>query len=87
MPVATNPPGAAVYVNGMLAGPNVAATQALAEAIGIPVIASGGVSSLEDLRALKQITRLDGVISGRALYDGRIDLAQAVALLKDPTPC
>lgn len=73
--------------DGVLAGPNVAATQALAEAIGIPVIASGGVSSLEDLRALKQITRLNGVISGRALYDGRIDLAQAVALLKDPTPC
>jgi len=73
--------------DGVLAGPNVSATQALAEAIGIPVIASGGVSSLEDLRALKQISRLDGVISGRALYDGRIDLAQAVALLKDPTPC
>lgn len=73
--------------DGVLAGPNVAATQALAEAIGIPVIASGGVSSLEDLRALKQISCLDGVISGRALYDGRIDLAQAVALLKDPTPC
>jgi len=73
--------------DGVLAGPNVAATRALAEAIGIPVIASGGVSSLDDLRALRQIARLDGVISGRALYDGRIDLAQAVALLKDPTPC
>ncbi|MFD2235205.1 1-(5-phosphoribosyl)-5-[(5-phosphoribosylamino)methylideneamino]imidazole-4-carboxamide isomerase [Phaeospirillum tilakii] len=73
--------------DGVLAGPNVAATRALAEAIGIPVIASGGVSSLDDLRALRQIPRLDGVISGRALYDGRIDLAAAVALLKDGAPC
>lgn len=73
--------------DGVLAGPNVAATRALAEAIGIPVIASGGVSSLDDLRALKQIPQLDGVISGRALYDGRIDLAAAVALLKDGAPC
>ncbi|MEO0036407.1 MAG: N-(5-phospho-L-ribosyl-formimino)-5-amino-(5-phosphoribosyl)-4-imidazolecarboxamide isomerase [Pseudomonadota bacterium] len=73
--------------DGVLAGPNVAATRALAEAIGIPVIASGGVSSLDDLRALRQIPRLDGVISGRALYDGRIDLAAAVALLKDAAPC
>lgn len=73
--------------DGVLAGPNVAATRALAETIGIPVIASGGVSSLDDLRALKQIPQLDGVISGRALYDGRIDLAAAVALLKDGAPC
>jgi phosphoribosylformimino-5-aminoimidazole carboxamide ribotide isomerase len=68
--------------DGVLAGPNVAATQALAQAISIPVIASGGVSSLDDLRALLRVPGLEGVISGRALYDGRIDLAQAVALLK-----
>ena len=70
--------------DGAMQGPNVAATAALANAVSIPVIASGGVSSLADLRALKDCgAPLDGVISGRALYDGKIDLAEAVALLKD----
>ncbi|BAE53336.1 1-(5-phosphoribosyl)-5-[(5-phosphoribosylamino)methylideneamino]imidazole-4-carboxamide isomerase [Paramagnetospirillum magneticum] len=68
--------------DGVLAGPNVAATAALADAISIPVIASGGVSSLVDLKALKAYPKLEGVISGRAIYDGRIDVAQAIALLK-----
>jgi len=68
--------------DGVLAGPNVAATAALADAISIPVIASGGVSSLDDLKALKAYPKLEGVISGRAIYDGRIDVAQAIALLK-----
>jgi len=69
--------------DGALGGPNVAATAALAEAISIPVIASGGVASLDDLRALKAAAALDGVISGRALYDGRIDLAEAIAVLAE----
>ncbi|CAA7621040.1 1-(5-phosphoribosyl)-5-[(5-phosphoribosylamino)methylideneamino]imidazole-4-carboxamide isomerase [Magnetospirillum sp. SS-4] len=69
--------------DGVLAGPNVAATAALADAISIPVIASGGVSSLDDLRALKAHPKLEGVISGRAIYDGRIDVAQAIRLLKE----
>jgi len=69
--------------DGVLAGPNVAATAALARAIKTPVIASGGVSSLDDLRALKAVPNLEGVISGRALYDGRIDLRAALALLKE----
>jgi phosphoribosylformimino-5-aminoimidazole carboxamide ribotide isomerase len=71
--------------DGVLAGPNVEATAALARAISTPVIASGGVSSLDDLRALKAVagSGIAGVISGRALYDGRIDLAEALALLKD----
>jgi phosphoribosylformimino-5-aminoimidazole carboxamide ribotide isomerase len=73
--------------DGVLAGPNVAATAALADAIKTPVIASGGVSSLDDLRALKAHPKLEGVISGRAIYDGRIDVAQAIALLKTPSPC
>ncbi|CCG41762.1 1-(5-phosphoribosyl)-5-[(5-phosphoribosylamino)methylideneamino]imidazole-4-carboxamide isomerase [Magnetospirillum molischianum] len=73
--------------DGVLAGPNVAATAALAAAIRIPVIASGGVSSLDDLRALKTVPGLEGVISGRALYDGRIDLAAAIALLKGCGSC
>ncbi len=69
--------------DGAMQGPNVEATAALARAVSIPVIASGGVSSLDDLRALKTCgAPLDGAISGRALYDGRIDLAEAVALLK-----
>ena len=69
--------------DGVLSGPNVAATAALARAIKTPVIASGGVSSLDDLRALKAVPGLEGVISGRALYDGRIDLAAALALLRE----
>jgi phosphoribosylformimino-5-aminoimidazole carboxamide ribotide isomerase len=69
--------------DGAMGGPNVEATAALAKASGIPVIASGGVSSLDDLRALKAHAGdgIVGVISGRALYDGRIDLGQAVRLL------
>jgi phosphoribosylformimino-5-aminoimidazole carboxamide ribotide isomerase len=64
-------------------GPNVQATAALARAVSIPVIASGGVSSLDDLRALKSCgAALNGAISGRALYDGAIDLQEALALLK-----
>jgi phosphoribosylformimino-5-aminoimidazole carboxamide ribotide isomerase len=68
--------------DGAMQGPNVEATAALANAVSIPVIASGGVSSMEDLSALKSCgAPLDGVISGRALYDGRIDPTAAVALL------
>lgn len=68
--------------DGAMQGPNVAATAALANAVSIPVIASGGVSSLEDLAALKASgAPLDGAISGRALYEGRLDLRAAVALL------
>ncbi len=72
--------------DGALQGPNVEATAALARAVKIPVIASGGVSSLDDLRALKARAAdgIAGVISGRALYDGRIDLAEAVKLLEAP---
>ncbi|MDV4168297.1 1-(5-phosphoribosyl)-5-[(5-phosphoribosylamino)methylideneamino]imidazole-4-carboxamide isomerase [Rhodovulum sp. FJ3] len=69
--------------DGAMQGPNVDATAALAHAVSIPVIASGGVSSLDDLRNLKACgAPLDGAISGRALYDGAIDLAEALAILK-----
>lgn len=69
--------------DGAMQGPNVAATAALARAVAIPVIASGGVSSLEDLIALRACgVALDGAISGRALYDGKLDLAQAMQALK-----
>ncbi|MEO0388455.1 MAG: 1-(5-phosphoribosyl)-5-[(5-phosphoribosylamino)methylideneamino]imidazole-4-carboxamide isomerase [Pseudomonadota bacterium] len=67
--------------DGAMAGPNVAATAAMAQTVAIPVIASGGVSSLDDLRALTAVPGLDGVISGRALYDGRIAVAEAMAVL------
>jgi phosphoribosylformimino-5-aminoimidazole carboxamide ribotide isomerase len=71
--------------DGLLGGPNVEATAALAERLTTPVIASGGVASLDDLRALKAraASGIEGVISGRALYDGRIDLVAALAVLKD----
>ncbi len=69
--------------DGAMQGPNVAATAALARAVSIPVIASGGVSSLADLIALRDSgAQLDGAISGRALYDGKLDLAAAMAALK-----
>ncbi len=69
--------------DGAMQGPNVAATAALARAVSIPVIASGGVSSLADLIALRDCgAPLDGAISGRALYDGAIDLAEALKVLR-----
>ena len=71
--------------DGALTGVNVEATLALADAVSTPVIASGGVAGMDDLRALKAANHpnIDGVISGRAIYDGRIDAAAALALLQD----
>ena len=66
--------------DGMLAGVNVEATAALAKAVAIPVIASGGVASIEDVRLVKAAGVIEGVIIGRALYDGRIEPAAALAL-------
>jgi phosphoribosylformimino-5-aminoimidazole carboxamide ribotide isomerase len=68
--------------DGAMKGPNIAATEALARAVAIPVIASGGVSSLADLIALRDTGIIAGAISGRALYDGAIDLAEALAALE-----
>lgn len=69
--------------DGALQGANVEATRALAEAVATPVIASGGVASLDDLAAFLaiEVSGIEGVISGRALYDGRIDPQAALALL------
>jgi phosphoribosylformimino-5-aminoimidazole carboxamide ribotide isomerase len=71
--------------DGMLQGPNIEATRALAEAISIPVIASGGLSSLDDIRRLLAIEQygVTGVIAGKAIYSGAIDLREAVALTKE----
>ena len=70
--------------DGMLEGLNLDATVALAERISIPVIASGGLASLADVRALLEprAQKLEGAIGGRALYDGRLDAAAALALLR-----
>lgn len=68
--------------DGMLKGCNIAATVDLARAVRIPVIASGGVKGLDDIRmlALHASDGIEGVITGRALYDGRLDLAAAIAM-------
>jgi len=70
--------------DGMLEGLNLDATVALAERISIPVIASGGLASLADVRALLEprAQKLEGAIAGRALYDGRLDPAAALSLLR-----
>lgn len=64
--------------DGLLKGCNVEATAALAESVAIPVIASGGVAGIEDIHALRGRAGIEGVITGRALYDGRLDLAEAI---------
>lgn len=67
--------------DGAMQGPNIAATAALARTVALPVIASGGVSSLADLVALRKAGGIAGAISGRALYDGALDLRAALAAL------
>ena len=69
--------------DGVLAGPNIEATARLAVSTAIPVIASGGVSSLDDLLAIQANGTIEGAISGRALYDGRINLEEALLLLRE----
>jgi len=70
--------------DGMLKGLNLEATLALADAVAIPVIASGGLASLDDVRALlaPRANKLAGAIVGRALYDGRLDAAAALQLVR-----
>jgi len=73
--------------DGTMKGLNVQSTIDLANALTIPVIASGGVASLNDLSFLKEAAKkatgtIEGAISGRALYDGSLDIRQAIALLK-----
>lgn len=71
--------------DGMLVGPNIEATQKLARAVDVPVIASGGVSKLEDLRELKKLEPdgVEGVIVGKALYENTFTLAQAMEAVSD----
>ena len=74
--------------DGMLTGPNVEATVELAASVNIPVIASGGMSGIEDIRALKEAeasrgVELEGVIIGKALYSGAIELSRAVSIAEE----
>jgi phosphoribosylformimino-5-aminoimidazole carboxamide ribotide isomerase len=82
-------PAALIYTDisrdGVKRGVNLTATRALAEAIDLPIIASGGVSSLDDIKALLPLEPLGvvGVIVGRALYDGNLDLAEAIKIAQN----
>lgn len=75
--------------DGMMQGPNIEATRALAEAINIPVIASGGLSSLQDIENLLAVeaSGISGAITGKAIYSGAIDLAEAIAITKRGVAC
>lgn len=68
--------------DGMLQGPNVDATVALAEAVDIPIVASGGITNIEDIRALCEVptSNIMGAITGRAIYEGTLDLADGQRL-------
>jgi phosphoribosylformimino-5-aminoimidazole carboxamide ribotide isomerase len=66
--------------DGMMVGPNIEATREMVESLAIPVIASGGVSSIEDLRNLMAIKNLWGAITGKALYSGTLNLEEAIKL-------
>jgi phosphoribosylformimino-5-aminoimidazole carboxamide ribotide isomerase len=80
-------PTAAAFVitdigrDGMLAGPDVEGLAAAARAAPVPVIASGGVASLEDIRALATVPGIAGVITGKALYEGRFTVTEALGAL------
>ena len=71
--------------DGMLSGVNVEATAALARACGVPIIASGGVASIEDIRRVKAVEAdgVQGCIIGKAIYTGAVDLKEALALAKE----
>jgi phosphoribosylformimino-5-aminoimidazole carboxamide ribotide isomerase len=70
--------------DGMTSGPNIEATKELAEAITIPVIASGGISGTDDIKRLMSVEKygVTGVITGRALYEGTMDLAEAIKITR-----
>jgi phosphoribosylformimino-5-aminoimidazole carboxamide ribotide isomerase len=74
--------------DGLLKGLNLDATIALADAIEIPVIASGGLASLEDVRKMLEprAAKLAGAIAGRALYDGRLNASEALRLIRAARP-
>jgi phosphoribosylformimino-5-aminoimidazole carboxamide ribotide isomerase len=73
-----------IHRDGMSAGPNVAATEKLAKGVTVPVIASGGISGIEDVAKVMKLSKygVTGVITGRALYERTLDLAEAIELTK-----
>lgn len=75
--------------DGVLKGLNIASTLALAHAVKIPVIASGGLASIDDIRHLLEpdCAILEGAVSGRALYDGRLDAVAALRLIREAARC
>jgi phosphoribosylformimino-5-aminoimidazole carboxamide ribotide isomerase len=81
-------PAAAAFIitdiarDGMLTGPDLDGLRAAVAATATPVVASGGVGSLDDLRALREVAGLGGVIVGKAIYEGRFDVAAALAVLR-----
>lgn len=66
--------------DGMLSGPNIEAIKEMVESVKIPVIASGGISSIEDIKKLSDIKNLWGVITGKAIYSGALDLREAIKI-------
>lgn len=64
--------------DGMLTGPNIGATKEMVERVNIPVIASGGISCMDDIKNLMNIKKLWGVITGKAIYSGALDLKEAI---------
>ncbi len=68
--------------DGMLTGPNMEATREMAESLNIPVIASGGISSIDDIKRLSEIKGLWGAITGKAIYSGTLNLKEAIKLVK-----
>lgn len=66
--------------DGMLSGPNIPAMQEMVDTVGIPVIASGGVAVIEDVKKLLKIDKLWGAITGKAIYSGSLDLREAIRI-------
>jgi phosphoribosylformimino-5-aminoimidazole carboxamide ribotide isomerase len=71
-----------IALDGMQTGPNLDAYRALVASTAVAVIASGGVSTIDDVRALTAIPGIEGVIAGRALYEGTLDLAEAITVAR-----
>ena len=71
-----------ISLDGMQTGPNLEAYRSLVASTSVAVIASGGVSTIDDIRALTAIPAIEGVIAGRALYEGTLDLAQAITVAR-----
>jgi len=72
-----------ISTDGMMTGPNIRAIEEMVGTVTIPVIASGGISSIQDIKKLMEIPRLWGAITGKAIYAGALDLREAIAVTKE----